>query len=108
MDDSAQITAVTSVRGFSQPLRVVLWGSPLLTCGAWLTQWHWRFPSPSPGASLTATAFALGALIWAISTLCALYRLVRSPPSRSLESYFLAGLGLALLLLLGLSVAGGR
>jgi hypothetical protein len=97
MDDSTQVNA--SKRGFSQPLRAALWGSPLFIVGAYLAQWLWRFPPLSVGASLTAKALALGAFLASISALCAGYRLVRTPDSRTLGGYVLTGVNTIPLLL---------
>jgi len=102
MDESTQV--IMSKRGFSPPLRAALWGSPLLALGAWLAQWHWRFPPRSLGASLTAKALVVGALLASISALCAVCRLVGAPASRTAEGYVLTGVNTILLLVVLLVV----
>jgi hypothetical protein len=97
MGDSTQVNV--SNRGFSQPLRAALWGSPLLMLGACLAQWLCRFPHLSVGASLTAKALVLGAFLASISALCAGYRLMRTRASRTVEGYVLAGVNAIPLLL---------
>jgi hypothetical protein len=73
----------------SLPLRIALWGSPLLVGGAWLVQWRGRFPPLSSGASLTAKTLVLGSVLASISAVCAVYRLVRTPtPASYAEQLF--------------------
>lgn len=108
MAHAANHSCRTETRAISPVLRSALWGSPLLTVGAWLIQWRWRFPPRSMGASLTAKTLVLGTVLASIS---AIYRLARSPTARNAHTCALAGLNAIILLsvlLLGILLVFGN
>jgi hypothetical protein len=88
-------------------LRVVLWGAPLAVAVAWLAQWHWHFPRHSLGASITAMLLVLGSVVASVSAVFAIYRLVRTPSSRSILTFVLVAINALILigvLLVGISL----
>ena len=96
--------------GFATPLRIALLVTALLSSGAWIIQWLAAFSVPSTGSSATAGALVLGLLLATVITPFAVYRLMRSPSSRTVASYALTSVCLALLflaLLVGISLVAG-
>ena len=99
MDSASKQTQRSDSAGLSKPLRTLLLTSLVLSVGAWTLQWAAGFPVPSLGSSATAAALIVGLLISVVATPFAIYRLVRFPATRTIGSYALTSICLALLLL---------
>lgn len=85
--------------GFTLHLRVTLLLAVLFACGAWTVQWLIAYPVQSVGSSATAGILVLGLLLAALGTPFAMYRLIRTPSSRTAMSYTLTCICFVLLLI---------
>ena len=88
-----------STSGIRGPLRAALITAALLAPIAWLVQYLAAFPVPSAASSATAGALVVGAILAVIVAPIAIFRLVRTPTSRTTISYMLTGICLVLAIL---------